>query len=96
MQIHMLRSCGFASRFVSGYYYLNIEDPVFELHAWVEVYMPGAGWIGLDPVHGVLTGCYHFPVASSAYYEYTMPVSGTVRGNARSSLSHEVKISLVT
>ena len=49
MQIQLLRHMGFASRFVSGYFYPLVEKPEFELHAWVEVYLPGAGWIGYQP-----------------------------------------------
>lgn len=95
MQIHMLRKLGIASRFVSGYYYVEVENPDFELHAWTEAFLPGAGWIGLDPSHGILTNVYHIPVASSAFYENTMPVSGTVRGDAKSELKNELFISLV-
>lgn len=95
MQIHILRQLGIASRFVSGYFYINNANPEFELHAWVEAFLPGAGWIGLDPSHGILTNIYHIPVASSAFYENTMPVSGTVRGSAGSELKNELKISLV-
>jgi len=94
MQIHMLRTLGIASRFVSGYYYVDIKNPEFELHAWVEAYLPGAGWIGLDPGHGILTNHFHIPVASSAFYEHTMPVSGTVRGDAKASLKKELKMLL--
>ena len=92
MQIHMLRQLGIASRFVSGYYYIDRADPEFELHAWVEAYLPGAGWIGLDPSHGILTDHYHVPVASSSNYENTMPVSGSVRGKAKSVLNNKLTI----
>ena len=96
MQIHILRHFGIASRFVSGYLYIDSANPEFELHAWVEAYFPGAGWIGLDPSHGMLTNHFHIPVASSAFYENTMPVSGSVRGSAKSTLKNELKISLET
>ena len=95
MQIHMLRQLGIASRFVSGYYYIDMDRPAYELHAWVEAYLPGSGWIGLDPSHGMLTDCYHIPVASSAFHENTMPVSGTVRGSAESTLMNELEISIL-
>lgn len=94
MQIHMLRKLGIACRFVSGYLYVDAENPEFELHAWVEVYLPGAGWIGLDPSHGMLTSGYHIPVTSSAYYQNTMPVCGSIRGKASSSLKNYLKITL--
>lgn len=94
MQIHLLRQSGIASRFVSGYYYIDNENPEFELHAWVEAYLPGAGWIGLDPGHGIFADAFHIPVAISAFQENTMPVSGTIRGNSKSELKNELHISL--
>ncbi|WP_179007221.1 transglutaminase family protein [Winogradskyella forsetii] len=86
MQIHLLRQQGIAARFVSGYYYFDMEHPEYELHAWVEVFLPGTGWLGLDPSHGILTGNTHFPIASSANSMQTMPVSGGIRGSATSKL----------
>lgn len=86
MLINLLRYYGIASRFVSGYLYFETENPVYELHAWVEVFVPGAGWLGFDPSHGMLTGNTHFAVAASAIPENTMPVSGGIRGSAQSTL----------
>lgn len=86
MQIGLLRHYGVATRFVSGYFYFETEQPVYELHAWVEAFIPGIGWLGFDPSHGILTGNTHFPVAASATPENTMPVSGGIRGSARSQL----------
>jgi len=92
MMIHLLRSMGIASRFVSGYFYPIVEDPHFELHAWVEVFLPGAGWIGLDPSNGIMTGMSHIPISSSSHFENTMPVTGSVRGSAQSVLSSQLFI----
>lgn len=86
MQINMLRNCGIATRFVSGYFYFETEKPIYELHAWIEIFIPGTGWLGFDPSHGILTGNTHFSVASSAIPENTMPVSGGIRGSATSKL----------
>lgn len=86
MQINLLRHYGIAARFVSGYFYFEMDKPIFELHAWVEVFIPGPGWLGFDPSHGILTGSTHFPVASSAIPDNTMPVSGGIRGTATSQM----------
>ncbi len=95
MQIMLLRNFGYAARFVSGYYFLNIEEADYELHAWVEVYLPGAGWIGFDPSHGMMTGSSHIPIASGSLPENTMPVSGTIRGDAKSTLKTNLKIEIL-
>jgi transglutaminase-like putative cysteine protease len=92
MQINMLRNYGIAARFVSGYFYFDMEEPIYELHAWVEVFIPGTGWLGFDPSHGMLTGNTHFSVASSAIAENTMPVSGGIRGSATSQLLTQLTI----
>jgi transglutaminase-like putative cysteine protease len=95
MQMHLLRSLGIAARFVSGYFYIKADKPQFELHAWLEVYIPGAGWIGFDPSHGMITGCYHIALASSAFYENTMPVSGSIRGKTTTTLKYDLDIKLI-
>jgi transglutaminase-like putative cysteine protease len=86
MQINILRSYGIATRFVSGYFYFETEKPNYELHAWIEIFIPGTGWLGFDPSHGILTGNTHFAVASSAVPENTMPVSGGIRGSSTSKM----------
>ena len=95
LQINLLRQQGIAARFVSGYYYFEMDEPAYELHAWVEVFLPGTGWLGLDPSHGILTGNTHFPMASSAHFENTMPVSGGIRGSATSKLVTHLSIEII-
>ena len=96
MQIQLLRHFGIASRFVSGYYFVQSEDNSdFELHAWIEVFIPGAGWIGLDPSNGMFTGNAHIAVSSSTAYENTMPVTGSIRGDADSNLNTNLLIKLI-
>ena len=95
MQIQLLRNLGLAARFVSGYYYVDVEDPQYELHGWVEVFVPGAGWIGFDPSNGIATANMHIPVCSSVHYENTMPVSGSVRGDAQAQLKTDLHIEMI-
>ncbi len=95
MQIQLLRHFGIASRFVSGYYFILIENPEFELHAWVEVFLPGAGWIGFDPSNGIMTSHSHIAISTSSMPENTMPVTGSVRGSATSTLTSNLVIEVV-
>ena len=92
MLIQMLRHVGLASRFVSGYAYNPILGDGHELHAWVEVLLPGAGWIGLDPSSGLLTDEHYIPVATSFHPNNTMPITGNFRGEATSTLTTNVNI----
>ena len=92
MQIQLLRHLGVAARFVSGYFFVESAHPEPELHAWVEVYLPGAGWIGFDPSNGILAGSAHVPVCSSSQYENTMPVTGSFRGKATSKLTTSLSV----
>ncbi len=92
MLIEMLRCTGLAARFVSGYAYNPILGDGHELHAWVEVLLPGAGWIGLDPSSGLLTDEHYIPVACSFDPTLTMPVTGAFAGDATSKLKASVSI----
>jgi transglutaminase-like putative cysteine protease len=70
------RAIGLAARFVSGYQEGDPEQEQRDLHAWVEAYLPGAGWLGYDPTHGLVIADRHVALAASAIPQYAAPVVG--------------------
>lgn len=92
MLIHMLRMQGMATRFVSGYAYNPELKEGHELHAWVEAYLPGAGWIGIDPSLGLFTDQNYIPLACSSDAVNTLPVHGNYAGTGSTFLSSNVVI----
>ena len=92
------RSLGLAARFVSGYYGGYAEDEVTvtegELHAWVEVYIPGGGWRGFDPTHGLAVADRHIALAAGAHPSQAAPVTGEVpeAGRVASTLATEITL----
>ena len=77
----LCRRAGIATRFVSGYSVPDRDANEHHMHAWMEVYLPGAGWRGYDPTSGLAVADRHIAVANAADPADAAPVTGTVRGD---------------
>ncbi|GJM30468.1 MAG: transglutaminase [Cyclobacteriaceae bacterium] len=95
MMMESLRHFEMPTRFVSGYCF-NPELTGHELHAWVEVWINGAGWVGVDPSAGLFVTQDYIPISASYSPSNTLPVQGTYRGDAQSKLTTAVDISLLS
>lgn len=86
------RAVGIAARFVSGYQDQRSNSRF--MHAWAEVYLPGAGWRGYDPTQGLAVGDRHVAVAAANLPSVVSPIRGSYRGNAVAEpLEAKVRIS---
>ncbi len=106
LMVEICRQVGLAARFVSGYLVQLAEDEIpgveptgpsvdsADLHAWAEVYLPGAGWIGFDPTSGLLAAEGHIPLACAPTPSQAAPISGTVEP-AGVTFSHSMTVGRV-
>jgi uncharacterized protein (DUF2126 family)/transglutaminase-like putative cysteine protease len=102
--VECLRNLGIAARFVSGYLIQLAEEKAefagpkagsktdsADLHAWAEAFLPGAGWIGLDPTSGLLAGEGHIPLTCTSSASQAAPISGTAE-RASTDFSYEMSV----
>ncbi|MDR4501830.1 MAG: transglutaminase family protein [Nitrospirales bacterium] len=104
--VQIFRHLGIASRFVSGYLIQLVADvksldgpsgtdrDFTDLHAWVEAYLPGAGWVGFDPTSGLLAGEGHIPLACTPHPFTAAPISGII-DQCQTEFSHEMSLTRV-
>ena len=97
LMIECCRSMGLPARFVSGYHLVEPKPERYDLHAWVEVYLQGAGWRGFDPSGQGAVDDRYIPVASSSQSDLTAAISGSFSGppGVKSTLEWEISAEIL-
>jgi transglutaminase-like putative cysteine protease len=91
------RTVGIASRFVSGYEEGDVNMPERYLHAWAEAYLPGAGWRGFDPTHGLAVSDRHIALAASPIAHIATPLRGAFQGgDVQATMSDSLSIQVLS
>ncbi|MDY6943322.1 MAG: transglutaminase family protein [Pseudomonadota bacterium] len=91
----LCRAQGLAARFVSGYQHRDTPRQRRYLHAWPEVFVPGGGWRGFDPTHGLAVADRHIAVAAAADPSDASPIDGTFSGTAQSDMEVQLRIETI-
>ncbi len=94
VMIGVCRSHGMPARYVSGYLYsptASTRDDAAS-HAWVDVYVPGQGWLALDPTHNCAQGAHYVRLGVGRDYADTPPTRGTFKGAAQETLAVNVTV----
>lgn len=98
LQIGCMRSIGLPARYVSGYILASSNETEQHLvgaqasHAWLSVYVPGSGWIDVDPTNNMLPRSEHITLAWSRDYDEVSPVRGVILGGGRQELTVNVNV----
>jgi transglutaminase-like putative cysteine protease len=97
LMIECCRSMGLPARFVSGYHLVEPKPQRYDLHAWAEVYLQGAGWRGFDPSGQGAVDDRYIPVATSSQSDLTAAISGSFSGppGVNSSLEWEISAEIL-
>ncbi|WP_242156441.1 transglutaminase family protein [Aestuariivivens sediminis] len=95
--LQMVRMSGIPARYVSGYICPSDENTRGEgaTHAWIEVFIPFYGWLGIDPTNNVIANQFHVKLSSGRDYHDCAPVKGVYKGNAKDELFVKVKVGTV-
>ena len=95
VMIGMCRSLKIPARYVSGYIYSGPSEHLEGAqasHGWCEVYLPGTGWLGLDPTNNLQAGEHHVKIGVGRDYADIVPIKGHYRGTAEKKMSVEVSV----